>query len=114
MDMSTRQHCETVSVLCWSAVFYDYPQINIFIAVVLVRSFLPSVFLVVTAQKEWPRKCVLGHNWGGPQLTLHSLGLLSLGGTVWCFRASCLRRLGRFTEGGHVEMEDCQLLPARI
>ena len=52
VDMSTCQHCVAVSVLCWSVVFYDYPQINIFIAVVLVWSFLPCWSLVVTAQKE--------------------------------------------------------------
>ena len=80
VDMSTCQHCVAVSVLCWSVVFYDYPQINIFIAVVLVWSFLPSVLLVVTAQKAWQGKEVLGHNCGGLQLTLHSLSLLSLGG----------------------------------
>ena len=52
VDMSTCHHCVAVSVLCWSVVFYDYPQINIFIAVVLVWSFLPCWSLVVTAQKE--------------------------------------------------------------
>lgn len=36
VDMSTSQHCVAVSVLCWSVVFSDYPQINIFIVVVLV------------------------------------------------------------------------------
>lgn len=80
VDTGTSQHCVAVPDLCWSVDFYGYPQINIFIAVVLVWSFLPGVLLVVTAQKACQGKGVLGHNCGGRQLTLHSLSLLSLGG----------------------------------
>lgn len=45
------EHCVAVSVLCWSVDFYDYPQINIFTAVVLSVVIFPSWFLVVTSQK---------------------------------------------------------------
>lgn len=79
------EHCVAVSVLCLSVDFYDYPQINIFTAVVL--SVVTSPQCAPCGYCSERKVCSWSQLWwptGHPSLSQSSHSL----GTAWCVRAS--------------------------